>query len=144
MIDGYLYCFSNQSMAGILKIGMTESDPDIKLNESNSSDTWRPPTPYKIEFAKKVLNPYQKETTLHALLTQYTERINPNCDFFRVSIADVKIFFDLIDGEWVEQTKEYNKTYIKEQTNEQTKEYNKTYKDDDIIYELFELIHLLL
>ena len=93
MIDGYLYCFSNQSMPGILKVGITERTPEIRLNEANSSDTWRPPTPYKIEFAKKVLKPKQKEATLHNLLSQYTERINPKREFFRVSSEEVKTFF---------------------------------------------------
>ena len=107
MIDGYLYCVSNQSMPGILKVGMTEQSPEIRLNEANSSDTWRPPTPYKIEFAKKVLNPKQKETTLHNLLSQYTERINPKREFFRVSSEEVKTFFDLIDGDlWVKDPEE--------------------------------------
>ena len=107
MTDGYLYCFSNQSMPGILKVGMTERTPEIRLNEANSSDTWRPPTPYKIEFAKKVLNPKQKETTLHNLLSQYTERINPKREFFRVSSEEVKTFFDLIDGDlWVKDPEE--------------------------------------
>jgi hypothetical protein len=102
MSDGYLYCFSNDSMPGILKVGMTERTPEIRLNEANSSDTWRPPTPYEIEFAKKVLNPKQKETTLHNLLSQYTDRINPKREFFRVSPEEVKTFFDLIDGDfWV-------------------------------------------
>lgn len=107
MTDGYLYCFSNQSMPGILKVGMTERTLEIRLNEANSSDTWRPPTPYKIEFAKKVLNPKQKETTLHNLLSQYTERINPKREFFRVSSEEVKTFFDLIDGDlWVKDPEE--------------------------------------
>ena len=107
MTDGYLYCFSNESMPGILKVGMTERTPEIRLNEANSSDTWRPPTPYKIEFSKKVLNPKQKETTLHSLLSQYTERINPKREFFRVSSEEVKAFFDLIDGDlWVKEDPE--------------------------------------
>ena len=107
MTDGYLYCFSNPSMPGILKVGMTERTPEIRLNEANSSDTWRPPTPYKLEFAKKVLNPKQKETTLHNLLTQYTLRINPKREFFLVSTEEVKAFFDLIDGDlWVKETEE--------------------------------------
>ena len=110
MSDGYLYCFSNDSMPGILKVGMTERTPEIRLNEANSSDTWRPPTPYEIEFAKKVLNPKQKETTLHNLLSQYTDRINPKREFFRVSPEEVKTFFDLIDGDfWVKHSVEENK-----------------------------------
>ena len=119
MTDGYLYCFSNESMSGILKVGMTERTPVIRLNEANSSDTWRPPTPYKIEFAKKVLNPKQKETTLHSLLSQYTERINPKREFFRVSSEEVKTFFDLIDGDlWVKEDPE------EEEEEEEEKEYN--------------------
>ena len=40
---------SNQSMPGILKVGMTERTPETRLNEANASDTWRPPTPYIID-----------------------------------------------------------------------------------------------
>ena len=107
MNEGYIYCFSNKSMIGILKVGMTERTPDVRLNEANNSDTWRPPTPYKMEFAKKVSNPKQKEITLHTLLSQYTERINPRREFFRVSPEEVKEFFNLMDGDlWIEKTKE--------------------------------------
>ena len=107
MTEGYIYCFSNKSMLGILKVGMTERTPDVILNEANNSDTWRPPTPYKIEFAKKVYNPKQKENTLHTLLSQYTERINPRREFFRVSSEEVKEFFNLMDGDfWIDKIKE--------------------------------------
>jgi hypothetical protein len=110
MSDGYIYCFSNQSMIGILKIGMTERTPEIRLSEANSSDTWKPPTPYKIEFAKKVINPKQKEIIIHNILTQYTERINPKREFFRVSPEKVKVFFDLMDGEiWIPKQEEEKK-----------------------------------
>ena len=103
MTDGYIYCFSNPSMPGILKVGMTERTPEARLSEANASDTWRPPTPYKIEFAKKVSNPSQKEKTLHTLLEQYTDRIHPRREFFRVSQKEVLKFFDLMDGKmWAE------------------------------------------
>lgn len=109
MTQGYLYCFSNKSMPGILKIGMTERNPDIRLKEANRSDTWRPPTPYKLEIAIQVYNPKKKESTLHKLLSEYTERINPKREFFRISIEEVKTFFDLIDGElWLGEPKEYD------------------------------------
>jgi len=42
MTDGYIYCFSNPSMPGILKVGMTERTPVTRLGEANASDTWRP------------------------------------------------------------------------------------------------------
>jgi hypothetical protein len=106
MTEGYIYCFSNPSMPGILKVGMTERTPEERLSEANAPDTWRPPTPYKIEFAKKVSNPSKKEKTLHVLLEQYTERIHLRREFFRISLKEILKFFDLMDGEiWVE-TKE--------------------------------------
>lgn len=100
--NGYLYCMTNVCMPNLLKIGMTERTPDERLKDANSPDTWRPPCPYTIEFAKQVTNPKQKEATLHKLLEQYTERVNPRREFFRLPLEDVRTFFDLMDGEyWV-------------------------------------------
>jgi hypothetical protein len=106
MTHGYIYCFSNVSMPGILKIGMTTRTPLDRLSEANSPNTWIP-TPFKIEFAKKVYNVRQKEQTLHLLLEQYSERVNPRREFFRVSPEEVFRFFELMDGEvWYENTEE--------------------------------------
>jgi hypothetical protein len=103
-------------MPGILKVGMTERTPVIRLGEANASDTWRPPIPYKIEFAKKVSDASGKEKTLHTLLEQYTERINPRREFFRVSPEEVRKFFDLMDGEmWAE-------TRVEEEEEEEAEE----------------------
>ena len=94
-------------MPDILKIGMTERTPEIRLSEANSSDTWRPPTQYKIELAKKVFKPKEKETTLHKLLSLYSDRINPKREFFKIPLEEVKIFFELIDGEtWMGKQRE--------------------------------------
>jgi len=104
MSEGYIYCFSNPSMPGILKVGMTERTPETRLNEANSSDT---PTQYKIVIAKKVLNPKEKVTNLHKILSKYTERTDPRLEFFRVSQEEVKTLFDLIDGKlWIETPEE--------------------------------------
>jgi len=46
-----------------------------------------------------------KEKTLHTLLEQYTERINPRREFFRVSQEEVRKFFDLMDGEMLGETR---------------------------------------
>jgi|TARA_B110001469_G_C9614253_1_gene305696 hypothetical protein len=102
--SGYIYCLSNESMPGIIKVGMTGScdrTPDIRAQElSNTSGV---PIPFHIEFAKKVLNPKQKEITLHKLLSLYTVRVNPKREFFKVPPENVKLFFDLLEGEWWEK-----------------------------------------
>jgi len=100
---GYIYCFSNECMPGILKIGMTKLTPDKRLKDANSPNTWKPPKPYKIVFAKKVNIYKQKEITLHLILEKYTKRIHPRREFFRVSPEEVKTLFDLIDGEWMNE-----------------------------------------
>jgi len=106
MTFGYIYCFSNPAMPGLLKVGMTGRTPEIRLNEANKPDTWIPLN-FELKFAKKVLNPKQKETTLHILLSKYTERINPKREFFRVSEEEVKVFFDLMEGDlWNKDLKE--------------------------------------
>jgi hypothetical protein len=120
MSVGTLYCFSNESMPGILKIGMTERTPEARLAEANSSDTWRPPTPYKIEFAKKVSNQKEKEKCLHILLEQYTERIHPRREFFRVSPEEVRKFFDLMDGEMWTATSQEEEEDVEEEEEEDT------------------------
>jgi hypothetical protein len=81
-------------MRGILKIGMTTRTSEIRLVEANRPDTWRPPTPYKIELKKKVLNPVTEEKKLHNLLRKY--RINPDREFFDVPLKKVRKLFDQI------------------------------------------------
>lgn len=99
MDEGFLYCMSNVSMPGLLKIGFTQRTPEERLRDANASDTFRPPMPYRIEFAKKVFNAKNKEKTLHRLLEQYTDRPNLRREFFKVSTEEVSAFFDLMDGE---------------------------------------------
>jgi hypothetical protein len=108
-------------MPGILKVGMTERTPEARLSEANASDTWRPPTPYEIEFAKKVSNRSQKEKTLHTLLEQYTDRIHPRREFFRVSKEEVLKFLDLMDGEmWAETREEKEEEEEEEDTSSES------------------------
>lgn len=97
---GYIYCMSNPSMPGIMKIGMTMRNPEERLKEANKHDTFKPPTLYHLDFAKQVLYPKTKESILHSLLERYTERVNPQREFFRVSSTEVYRFFQLIDGVW--------------------------------------------
>ena len=102
MTEGYIYCISNASMPSILNIGMSWMAPDTRLDDMNNTNNarllWYPPTPYKCEIAKKVLDPLHKTATIYKLLEQY--RINPVREFFRGSLKDVKVLFDLMDGEY--------------------------------------------
>jgi len=95
MSDGYLYCFSHPLRPGVVKVGMTDRSPEIRLKEANSS-TWTTPE-FKIEFAKKVHNASEKEKEIHDILEE--ERVHPRREFFRISPEKLRKFFNLMDGE---------------------------------------------
>jgi len=97
MNSGYVYCLSNPLYEGMYKVGFTANEPDIRMNQIYTTGV---PLPFKLEFAKKVNNYQAKEKTLHKILTQYGERINPRREFFKISLAEIRTFFDLMDGSY--------------------------------------------
>lgn len=100
MNKGYIYCFVNSSMPDICKVGLTTRTPVDRLKEANSSDTYKPPTPYTVAFAKYVDNVKDKEKSIHDILSSLNFRINSNREFFRVKTEFVKSLFDLMEGEY--------------------------------------------
>lgn len=95
---GYIYCVSNESMPSILNIGITSIAPEVRLDDINShTGLWRPPTPYKCEFAKRVRNIEKKKSAIDRLLAKY--RIHPNREFYRISLEKAQTIFDLLDDE---------------------------------------------
>jgi hypothetical protein len=86
-------------MPNILNIGITWMTPELRLKEINEMPgMWKPPTPYKCEFAKSVHNAGQKKEAIYKVLSQF--RINPNYKFFCVSMEEVRTIFDLMDGDY--------------------------------------------
>ena len=92
---GYVYCMSNECIPGLVKVGFTFNDPSTRAKELYTTGV---PMPFKVEFAKKVLDPEDKERKLHALLTKHFSRPNGQREFFRCMPSDAKEFFDLLDG----------------------------------------------
>ena len=101
--NGFIYCFSNQSMPYIYKIGITDRTPIDRLKEANVGNTWKPPTPYKLEFAKKIKNNTEIENILFKIFQLNGNRINPKKEFVKCEIQFIKLLFDLIDGSYWDQ-----------------------------------------
>ena len=93
-MSGYIYAFSCESMPCIYKIGMTSRTVEERLKEANSSDTFRPPHPYKIFAYVKCEDFEEKEKIIHTLLRH--ERINPRKEFFRMDNKTILDIFTLI------------------------------------------------
>jgi len=97
MTEGYLYCMSNPALPGILKVGFTTRTPEDRAREFNGTNL---PQPYKVEFAKLIANPEEKEKAMHRVLTRYGERVNENREFFRIDLNQAREFFDLLEGDY--------------------------------------------
>ena len=83
-------------MPGILSIGMTTNTPDDMARELFTPGV---ALPFKIEIAKKVTHPSDKVSKIHLLLGKYTTKISLDREFFRISPEEVRLFFDIMDGE---------------------------------------------
>lgn len=108
-MSGYIYCFSNQSLDGIYKIGFTTRDITSRLGEMNRPATHRLCDDiYKIEFAKKINECRETEKIIHTVLETLGARLYPNREFFKISLPFIKSLFNLYEGEWYD-----NKCVIK-------------------------------
>lgn len=94
-MSGYLYCFSNDSLKNMYKIGMTARTNEERLKESNSS-TWNTDK-FKMELYVRVNNVKEREKIVHKLLEEY--KSNVENDFFEVPLERVKSIFDLLREE---------------------------------------------
>ena len=94
--EGYVYCLSNESMKGLLKIGMTTDDPEERAKELSSATGV--PYPFRVEMCKKVANPRAKEKAIHDLLSALGYRVNEKREFFNCALGIVDLLFVLIDG----------------------------------------------
>ena len=100
-MSGYIYCFSNERMNGIYKIGFTTRDIPLRLGEMNRQCTHRLCDDiYKNEFAKKVNECRKTEGIIHSVLETLGARLYPNREFFKISLSFIKNLFNLYEGEW--------------------------------------------
>lgn len=99
-MSGYIYCFSNDTMENIYKIGFTTRTPLMRLKEANRGDTWSLSNKFNIEFAKEVGDCREKERKIHKLLSLVGERVSDNREFFKISLEVVRSVFELMDGRW--------------------------------------------
>ena len=54
MSGGYIYCLTNESMYGLVKIGEIHAEGKTPHDRARELYTTGVPSPFKVEFAKKV------------------------------------------------------------------------------------------
>lgn len=82
---GFVYILENNSMPGVLKIGMTMRSPTARANEL--SRVTGVPEPFTLIYYAEVENPKAIEAMLHRIFSRH--RVNENREFFRADPADI-------------------------------------------------------
>jgi hypothetical protein len=77
-----IYVMSNPSMPGLLKIGFTSKEADIRAKELYKATGV--PQPFKLEFIYKCDNGITLEKEIHSYLKQY--RTNNDREFFEMEL----------------------------------------------------------
>jgi len=87
MTQGYIYALINPSLHGLVKVGKTVKEPEVRAKEI-SSDTGVP-TPFIVAFKVFVSDCDSAEIFLHSLLQVKGFRINQNREFFNAPLEEI-------------------------------------------------------
>jgi hypothetical protein len=94
---GWVYCFENDAMPGIYKVGVTRRTPTQRLAEANGSNTWVP-SPFRIVMAKHTADAFATEKWLHQRLSERGFRVNRRREFFNAPLTVLQPLFDQVEG----------------------------------------------
>jgi hypothetical protein len=69
-MKGWVYVITNKAMPGLVKVGYSTKDPEIRASELNHTGS---PHPYLVEYELLIDEPYQIEQKTHKLLSSKRE-----------------------------------------------------------------------
>lgn len=90
-MKGWVYVFSNKAMPGLVKVGFSTKDPDLRAAELNHTGS---PHPYVVEYEMLIEEPYQIEQQTHRLLSSKREAK----EWFRCSAEEAVVAIKHIAG----------------------------------------------
>jgi len=95
--DQWVYILSNPTLPGLLKIGYTKNEPEVRAKQISASTGVA--LPYKVEWAFQCFNGEQLEQEVHRELEHY--RVNQQREFFDIPINEAKKTIKLIGKNYV-------------------------------------------
>ena len=97
MTFGYIYCLSNDAMrSDIFKVGMTKRTPEDRAKELFTTGV---ALPFKVVYQILVANYKEVEKKIHYILAKDLERLDPNREFFRGPLEDIKKIIERVASE---------------------------------------------
>lgn len=82
-MSGFIYCLTNPSFPGLVKIGKTANDPEIRAAQLGASSGV--PTKFNLAWSLPVADANAAEAALHDALSPY--RVNKRREFFKCTPA---------------------------------------------------------
>ena len=82
--EGFVYCLSNKSYPGLLKIGVTRLHPIRRAKQLSAASGV--PTPFKLVYFRDFNDSVLAEKLVHNELDHYRE--NNNREFFRIALDE--------------------------------------------------------
>lgn len=90
---GFIYILTNDSMPGLIKIGITNRPIKERLRELDSTEV---PTPFNLYYAIEVEDYKNREKLIHQAYNK--DRIRPNREFFKVEPESAVALLKAIGG----------------------------------------------
>jgi len=82
----YVYILTNDAMPGLVKIGYTKDDPNLRVKQLNASTGVA--VDFTLEWAFGCYNAIELEQEVHKHLASF--RLNTNREFFKISVDKAK------------------------------------------------------
>ena len=100
---GFIYVMSNPAHPGLIKIGQTSKDPDIRRHNLNSTGV---PQDFKLEY-RALANDYRRlEKEIHQKLNN--SRYRQDREFFEISVQEAISSIRKVAGERIESEKDFS------------------------------------
>lgn len=96
---GIVYLLSNAAMPGLVKIGMTGGEQQVRMDQLYTTGV---PLPFECVIAKRVEDPASLEQALHIAFGP--NRINPRREFFQINADQALAIIRAFPGEIVTDT----------------------------------------
>jgi hypothetical protein len=93
-MKGWVYVISNKAMPGVVKVGYSSKDPELRAAEFNSTAS---PHPHLVEYEVLVDDPYKLEQQAHSRLSDKRE----GKEWFRTSAEDATYAIRSIAGDGI-------------------------------------------
>ncbi len=81
MARGWVYVISNPAMPGVVKVGFSTKDPELRAQELNNTGA---PHPYQVDYDALTTDPHRTEQAVHRVLHDKRE----GREWFRCSLLE--------------------------------------------------------